>query len=210
MSPAPEIRPLRHADTAPAFALATEVFVRSSTLHRALNIGLADYRAYLRAPFAAMVAEGLSVVATDSHSQQILGCLIVTDFHGQSAAPPVADARFRPLAALGAELARQYRAQRSIVPGEVALVDMAAVAPSATGAGLYSRMRAAAHGIARDKGYRHVVGELSSAATQHVVLTRLQHRKMAEVAFAGFVVDGQLPFRRITQPPGIILTEGDL
>ncbi|MEM7075195.1 MAG: hypothetical protein AAF484_08920 [Pseudomonadota bacterium] len=199
--------PLTTDDLEQSFELVTRVFVDGSTLHRALRIDLDLYRSYLRPSFDAMVAEGLSVMVVEPVSQRILGCLIVTAF-----APPVGGAnhRFAPLAALTSELVARYRQKRQLRPGEAALVDMGAVAPEVSGGGLYKAMRDRAHHTARKRGFRFVLGELSSAATQHVVLGRMGHRAMAKVAFAEFEYQGARPFASIKTPESLILSEGDL
>ena len=204
------IRPLDPAQTDAAFTLATQVFVEGSTLHRALGIALPDYRAYLRPSFEAMVRESLSMMAIDE--DRLVGCLICTDFHAPSLpAPktPIAET-FAPLTALTQALGALYTAQRPLKPGEALLVDMAAVSPLANGRGLYRRMREAAQAHAATRGYRVAIGELSSAATQHVILTTMDHRKRAELFFNDFAHEGRYPFASITTPPSIILAEGDI
>lgn len=205
-----EIRVLEERDRPAAFALATRVFIGASTLHRALGIGLEEYRAYLRPSFDAMADEGLSVVAQDRSTGALLGCVVVTDFHGQlnDTTPP--PKRFAPLSALTRTLCDRYREVRMIEAGQVALVDMAAVSPDATGHGLYRRMRQLAHRHARIRGFQRVAGELSSAATQRVVLDSLGHQRIADVAYDRFRFDGAYPFRTIQEPESIVLAEGDL
>lgn len=204
-----DILSLGEAHSAAAFDLAARVFVESSTLHRALGIGLDEYRAYLRAPFAAMVGEGLSVVAVERKTGAICGCLVAADFESAASAiaPP---ARLAPLAALTAAMAARYRALRTPRPGEAVLVDMAAVPRAAAGRGLYRRMRLAAQDIARERGYRAIVGELSSPATQYVVLGEMGHGRIAEIPFATFETGGAYPFRAIADPPALVLAEGRL
>ena len=204
------IQPLG-AELAPAaFDLATSVFVAGSTLHQALGITLEAYRTYLHNGFQQMVQEGLSVVAQDKKTGEVLGCLIVTDFHAHLHPTPPQDAAFSPLAALTAALVAKYRTQRSIDPGEVILVDMGAVSPAARGLGLYKSMRQAAHQRAQTRGFTHVVGELSSAATQAYVLGHLGHQNIAEVPFQSFEHNGTHPFYRITDPQCLVLAEGRL
>ena len=193
-----------------AFSVASKVFVANSTLHRALGIELDEYRAYLRPSFDAMVLEGLSVVAIDQNSSEVAGCLIASDFHQHLYASTLSVGKLRPLAALTSALCSQYRKVRTTKPGEVVLIDMGAVSGIAAGKGIYQKMRNAAQLIAWEKGYKRVVGELSSAATQHVVLERLGHQKVAEVRFTGFEVDGGYPFSSITDPESIVLAEGVL
>lgn len=205
-----EIRQLDEGSLQPAFDLAIRVFAGASTLHRALNAGLDEYRDHLRGPFRSTIGEGLSVVAIERGSGDLVGCLIATDYRNHTTGGAGEPLDFGPISALSAALFRQYRRQRTVGSGEVVLVDMAAVAKDAHGKGVYQRMRSAAHDLARNRGYFRVVGELSSTATQHVVLDRLGHRNAAEVAFATFEYEGKRPFRSIDKPPSIILAEGEL
>ncbi len=191
-----------------AFALAAEVFVESSTLHRALGIGLEEYRNYLRQSFAEMLAEDLSVAAVDEKSGRLSGCLIATDFAGQFTAQREPSGRFAPLAALTAALCDQYGPAPN--PGQAMLVDMGAVLPGYAGHGVYKQLRKAVEVRARNRGFQTIIGELSSAATQHVILNRLGHRKVAEISFASFEHDGGFPFAAITEPASIVLAEGVL
>lgn len=191
-----------------AFALATEAFIAGSTLHRALGIGLNEYRAYLRPSFEAMVEEDLSVAAFEDEGCKMVGCLILTDFHQPLERKASATGKFAPLAALTQALCAEYNKQRSMTVGEVVLADMGAVSDRATGTGTYQKMRAEAQRLARKKGFTRIVGELSSRATQHVVLDKLGHEKICEVTFAGFEYAGQFPFRSITEPESIVLAEG--
>ena len=192
-----------------AFDLATQVFVRASTLHRACGIELAEYRRYLRPQFDHMIAQGLSLAAVDDATQRLAGCLIATDFAAQELDAPM-DGKFSPIAALAAALASRYRQFRRFAKGEVMLVDMAAVSDASEGQGVYQALRAEAQVLARARGFQFVVGELSSAATQHVVLNRLHHVKRAEIDFASFQWRGDYPFRAIAEPPSVILSEGRL
>ncbi len=204
------IQSLDSARLEQAFELSTQVFIEASSLHKALGIGLAQYQCYLRKPFENMVAEGLSLAAIDSDSDALLGCLIVTDFASQSATMAECPDDIAPIVALTSELAQQYATKRQLSPSEAILVDMGAVSSIARGTGVYKQMRRAINSVAKQKGFRWVLGELSSSATQHVVIKQMKHRIMAEVGFQSFVFNGELPFKTIKEPPSIILTEGEL
>jgi len=106
------------------------------------------------------------------------------------------------------QLAAIYRHRRHIVAGEVALVDMAAVNPIYAGQGGYRALRMALAAHAYDRGYRYVVGELSSTVTQRLVLDQLHHKNRAELVLADFIYDGKRPFAAIPTPAKIILAEG--
>lgn len=135
------IRPLTYEYRQAAFDLATEMFVSGSTLHKALSINLAEYREYLSAPFDAMIAEGHSLVAIDSASHTVLGCLIATDFKGAIGVENSDTPHFAPLSALTNTLCEAYLAHHRISAGEALLVDMAVVAKEAAGLGIYQNMR---------------------------------------------------------------------
>ena len=87
---------------------------------------------------------------------------------------------------------------------------MGAVSSLAAGQGVYQKLRNAAQNNAKELGYRFVVGELSSASTQHVVLNKLGHSKVAEVLFSSFEFAGSRPFASINEPESIVLAEGML
>jgi hypothetical protein len=205
-----EIRPLTAAYADRAFDLATQTFVNGSSLHKARGILLTEYRDHLGKSFGSMIDEGLSVMAVDPQTDMLGGCMIVTDYHNRLDKTGPTHPRFAAHGAMTTELIRQYAAHQPIEPGLIILVDMAAVPPSNAGAGLYQSMRAAVHDIAKQNGFRRVVGELSSTTTQHVVLTRLGHKKRAEVTFAAFEFDGEYPYQSIQNPPSYILAEGEL
>ena len=208
--PRVEISLLKAEDADAAFDVATQVFVEGSTLHQALGISLDDYRKYLKDPFSSMIAEGLSVVANDSSTGEVLGCMIVTDFRNQFEAGATQNEKFLPLSSLTLDLCQQYFKGHPPSVGDAILVDMGAVSPAARGLGLYKQMRNKVHAHARQLGFKRVVGELSSAATQHHVLHQLHHKPIAEVKFADFEFNGTYPFRSITEPESIVLSLGDL
>jgi len=195
---------------AKAFNIACDVFVNASVLHTAVGVTLEDYRRYMHTPFNAMQKQGLSLVAIDSRSNEIIGCLVACDYADQATnsieTPPV----LRPVNALLCDLETRYRANRQINPGEYMLVDMAAVKPAARGLGLYSELRLAAHRIGQQSGFKRVVGELSSAATQHLCFNRLGHHICAEIHYASFEYSNHKPFASISEPPSIMLAEGKL
>jgi len=205
-----EIVPLTYTHLEPAFHLATEVFVNDSTLHRALQTELQEYQVYLRSAFEKMVFESLSVIAIDKRNDTLVGCLIATDFHQHLAPTIKPEGKFAPLSALTNELCAQYQHKRQITRGDAVLVDMGAVSPDHARNRIYQNMRDAIHSIAKSKGYKTIIGELSSGSTQYVILNKLGHTKLAEVAFADFTHAGEKPFQTIREPTSIILAEGKL
>ena len=203
-----QFHPLTPTHQQAAFDLVTEVFVNASTLHKALNISLEEYRPYLKASYEDMASSGLSVVVIDTNTEKVIGCLIGCDFYDHIKNKSIALPKFAPLSALSTALCQSFIEQRRPKLGEIAYLDMAAIAPAYLGQGIYQEMRRFAHANAKKLGFQSVIGELSSAATQHFVLKKLGHIKRAEISFEHFEDNGTKPFQSIKEPKSIILAEG--
>jgi len=198
-------------DYAPqAFTLACEVFVEASVLHTAVGISVEEYQRYMDASFKAMISQGLSLVAVDTDTNKVIGCLIACDYLTQGQATTTVPKKLKPVNAILANLDNLYRKNQRLQAGDCMLVDMAVVTPDARKLGIYSELRKAAHRLGREAGFTRVVGELSSAATQRLCVDRLNHKVCAEIEYASFEYEGQTPFSSISTPKSILLTEGAL
>ena len=206
-----EIHSLDESRAEQAFALASLNFATQSVLHKTIAADLEEYRAYLRPTFFDDLGNGLSLMATDPNSGELMGILVVRDFRKQRFAGdlPYQD-KYDQISALFEELEAIYMQARHLAPGDALLVDMAAVPLAHTGKGIYQALRAEISIRAKSLGYKYIIGELTSSATQKVVLEKMGHRKRAEIAFAEFNLNGRLPFAAITEPQTVILAEETL
>ena len=204
------LRPLTPSDHKAAFDLVTEVFVSASTLHKALHINLEEYRTYLKASYDEMASSGLSVVAIDTETEAIIGCLLGYDFHDHINNKGSVPEKFAPLSALSNALCGSFIKERAPGPRDIAYLDMAAITPAYLGQGIYQNMRTFAHTNAKELGFKSVLGELSSSITQHFVLNKMGHTKEAEVWFEQFAYNSTKPFQSIKEPKSIILAQGQL
>lgn len=193
-----------------AFSLACEIFAEASVLHKAVSISIDEYRDYMRTPFEAMWQQGLSLVATDRQSNEIIGCLIACDYDTQAQNSVDVPQSLKPVNALLKALDVSYRKHRRILPGECMLADMAVVKPAFGGRGIYRRLREKSHDIGREAGFGWVVGELSAAATQHLCVNGFGHKVCAEIEYESFEYGKQKPFASIKEPKSILLVEGQL
>ena len=87
---------------------------------------------------------------------------------------------------------------------------MAAVLPAHAGKGIYQALRTEISIRAKSLGYKYIIGELTSTATQKVVLEKMGQRKSAKIAFAEFTLNGRLPFATITDQKTVILAKETL
>ncbi len=192
-----------------AFDVLCDVFVESSAVHVALGVQAGPYRKYFAPHFQSMVAQGLSYVAVDDRTDEVVGVIVGCDFI-QDADHSSEPGWITPLYELLDDLSARYHDTLEVGQGEIILVDMAAVIPGYEGRGIYRQLRLQLHERAREVGFTRVVGELSSAATQAVCTREFGHRVVSEIAFADFVYQGTRPFAAITEPPTIQLVEGRL
>jgi len=172
-----------------AFSLACEVFVKASPLHTAMKVTIEEYRDYMALSFVKMRTQNLSLIATDTKNNDLVGCIVACDYATQGQCTVEVPQSLKPINALLNTLDEKYRQDRRLQKGQCLLVDMAVVTPSARGQGIYRRLREAAHQIGREAGFSCVVGELSSTTTQR---------------------GGRFPFSSIKSPKSIVLVEGEL
>ena len=206
-----EIHSLDESRAEQAFALASLNSATQSVLHKTIAADLQEYRAYLRPTFFDDLGNGLSLMATDPNSGELMGILVVRDFRKQRFAGdlPYQD-KYDQISTLFEELEAIYMQARHLAPGDALLVEMAAVPLAHTGKGIYQALRTEISIRAKSLGYKYIIGELTSSATQKVVLEKMGHRKRAEIAFAEFNLNGRLPFAAITDPKTVILAEETL
>jgi len=205
-----EISRLSERSSDEAFSLACNVFVDASVLHTAVGVTHAEYREYMRTSYEVMWRQGLSLVATDIQTGEIIGCLIACDYATQEQYTGNVPAKLKPVNALLKNLDNIYRENRQPEPGQCLLVDMAVVKPTASRRGIYRKLRERAHQVGLESGYTRVVGELSSAATQHLCVNQFNHKVRAEIQYAAFTYQGRQPFALIKDPASIMLVEGSL
>ena len=206
-----EIHSLDESRAEQAFALASLNFATQSILHKTIAADLEEYRAYLRPTFFDDLGNGLSLMATDPNSGELMGILVVRDFRKQRFAGDLPyQEKYDQISALFEELEAIYMQARQLAPGDALLVDMAAVPLAHNGKGIYQALRTEISIRAKSLGYKYIIGELTSSATQKVVLEKMGHRKCAEIAFAGFTLNGTRPFASITDPQTVILAEETL
>jgi len=87
---------------------------------------------------------------------------------------------------------------------------MAVVSSSYRHRGVYRRLREVVHCVGHNAGFKRVVGELSSAATQRVCVAEFGHTVCAEIHYDAFEFSGRRPFCLIRDPCSIQLVEGEL
>ena len=203
-----EIRKLDKHLAEKAFALVSSNFANQSALHVALNTDLEEYRAYLRPTFFDDMKDGLSLVATDMTSGELLGVLVARDLMKKRPKSYLPfQEKYELISKLLCMLEAQYLQQRHLIMGDALLVDMAAVSPLHASKGIYQTLRKEISRRAKLRGYKYVIGELTSSATQKVVLEKMGHKKCAQVKLSKFSDGNRRPFETVVEPKIIMLAE---
>ena len=205
-----QITPLDESRINDACQFVCEEFVANSALHQATNVVLDDYLSYMRVPFLATARENLSFIATNSLTGALVACLLAGEFRPAMPTPAPVPEGVKPIKALLLQLEQNYWQQRPYASGAVLLVDIAVVSNSVRRQGVYTKLRHAVHQAGIARGYGHVVGELSSAATQHLCVHKLGHKILSEIEYRSFSYNGTQPFESIQEPKSIQLVEGAL
>lgn len=205
------IRPLTVNQSAEALTLVTNEFSVSSPLHQATAVTPQEYQDYLSKNWQSYAFGGPvnSLGAFSSLDNRLLGCLIATRFPVSFVQLDLLPKKQKPIAALLQALELQYL-QCNDYSTDSLLVDLAVVAKNQRGCGIYQQLRTAFHEAAALAGYNTVYGELSSAATQHVCVSKLGHQVVAEIHYADFQYDGRKPFASIEDPCSIQLVAASI
>jgi len=203
------ISQIKPSDFDRALHFTCEHFVSGSVLHNSSGVSLKDYIVYLRNAFYDMANSGIALVATNPDTDEITGCLLAHDILAKVTPPEISLPELDPLNALLHSLEAPYIKSAKITQGDVLKVDIAVVAPHARGRGIYEQLRPSAQEAAAMAGYRRVVGELSSKATQSLCVGKWKQRVLNEIEYAQFEYKNRLPFAHIREPVSIQLVEGD-
>ena len=196
-------------DSQPVLTLISEAFSRYSPLHKSQNISPPDYRRYLEDIWRDYIfsSKNISIVAHDNESGSLEGCLIAMPFGDESIDIRELPQNQQPIASLLHKLEQMYSVPDGYDISDVLLVDLAVVRRNSRRRGIYGKMRAEVHRIAKLRGYRFVVGALSSAETQSFCIDKMHQRVVAQIPYASFSYKNTYPFESIKKPVSIVLVE---
>lgn len=182
-----------------------EVYARREPLTVAVGETAAQFAGWMRGACPAAARAGLSIVARPEGGGGPLGALIAEDGAASYAVttPACAD---DPIHALLSGLDAEYRAGRTVLPGEWLHLFLLVVADEAAGQGLASRMIAACVERAARRGWRHAYTEATHPGSQRA-FARLGFEPRLRRDYARWDFRGDLPFRRVAEQGGVLLMD---
>jgi len=192
-----------------ALDLICNEFSSHSVLHRSQHISPSEYRDYLITDWHnyAHGKESISLVACDDNSGIIEGCLIAIPFRHNLPAINSLPEKHQPIASLLRSLEEFYELPDYCSVRNVLLVDLAVVRYESRRRGIYLQLRQEIHRLAKERGYRIVLGALSSAETQSFCIGKMQQNLIAQIPYASFTFKNRVPFAAIEKPESIVLVE---
>ena len=186
------------------------VFSRRDPPAVAVGLTSSEFEAFVRTLCPKAAAEGLTIVARRAGERELLGALLTED--GASAPPDGMNRlspKFEPIFDLLGQLDTEYRAGRTLHPGESLHLFLLGVAESAAGCGVAQRLVSTCleHGARR--GYRLAITEATGKVSQHV-FRKLGFVERVRRSYQGHRFAGRSAFSSIAEQGGPILMDKDL
>jgi ribosomal protein S18 acetylase RimI-like enzyme len=146
-----------------------EVFAHRDPPAVAVGLTPSEFESFVRLFCPKAAAEGLTIVARSDETGEMIGALLTED---SASAPPDGmghlSAKFDPVFDILGQLDADYRAGRTVQPGESLHLFLLGVAPHFAGQGVAHQLvaRCLAHGAGRK--YRVAVTEATNKTSQHI------------------------------------------
>ena len=197
---------LAEQDVEEAVACISRTFSQGEPMTSLLNISHQDFTYFARIFIEKAAKEGLSVIARDAVNNQLIGAVICEDYvtdlpEGVENISPL----FNPILELLEKLGADYRAKYQIQAGEIFHLFMGGVYKEYAGYGIAAQMTEFIEKIAREKGYKGAVGEVTGPISQHVYINHLGFQPLYEVSYADFIFEGKNIFQEITACESCVL-----
>ncbi len=192
-------------------SVVAEAFTRDEPTSVTLNIQFNEFADWVKLFGPTAAREQLTLIARDSRTNEPVGSIIAGDF----ASPPPEGRdelikELRPILALLDELDAQYKAARSIPPGEYLHLAMFGVRPHRHGEQIGQRLVRFCLENAITKGYKTAVAEATGQISQHILAQKFGFTACHEASYKDFTYEGRRVFKSIRRPTGVVLMEKPL
>lgn len=156
-------------DAAEMARLLGEVFSRRDPPAVAVGLTPSEFEAFVRLFCPKAAAEGLTIVARRAGTGELAGALLTED---SASAPPDGmdrlSPKFEPVFDILGQLDTDYRADRTLQPGESLHLFLLGVAESAAGRGVAQHLVSTCIEHGARKGYQLAVTEATNKTSQHI------------------------------------------
>ena len=187
-----------------------ETFSRRDPPAVAIGITATEFEFFVRLFCSRAAAEGLTIVARRADTRQMVGALLAED--SASAMPDGVERlgpKFEPIFDILGHLDAEYRAGRTMPPGESVHLFPLGVAESAGGGGIAQRLVSECMENGARKGYRRAVTEATNLVSQHI-FRKLGFEERMKRSYASHRFAGRAMFESIVGHDGPMLMERPL
>ncbi|MDO1447296.1 GNAT family N-acetyltransferase [Rhodocytophaga aerolata] len=178
---------------------AASTFVAGEPMVTVLDIAKKDFLYFSEIFVRKAIADGLSVIAKDAVTGQVVGCMISEDFvtdppQGIELVAPSLGPIFHMLGTLD----ERYKEHHSVKQGEIYHQFMLGVLSTYAGKGIGHRLTIESERLAKAKRYKAIMCEVTGPVSQHIFLNQLGYKEVDAIAYHDFVYEGQHIFKHIT------------
>jgi ribosomal protein S18 acetylase RimI-like enzyme len=197
-------------DTGEMGRLLSESFTRHDPPAVAVDLTPVEFEDFVSLWSPAAGAEGLTIVARDVATQQLVGALLTDD--AASPPPPGLDdlsGKFDPIFDLLGQIDAEYRTDRTIEPGQYLHLFLLGVAEQ------FARRKIGQHLVATclangaDRGYTTAVTEATNPVSQHI-FGQLGFQTGATRSYRDYRLDVWAPFASISEHGGPMTMDRDI
>ena len=175
-------------------------FLSGEPMFKALSLTNEQFSSGVKVICQRVVKQGLSVIAKDSSSGEVVGCAIGKDFmtdmlDGTEAVSP----KLYPVFQLLETLDENYQAQHSVQPGELLHFLLLGVIKPFANQGIGRILALELHEVAKTHDYQGVIMEATGPISKHIFLNRLNYQEIDAISYQEFEYEGQKVFSSITE-----------
>lgn len=187
-----------------------EVFSQRDPPAVAVGLSPSEFEAFVRLFCPKAALEGLTIVARDAGTRELIGALLTED--SASALPDGVDRlspKFEPIFDILGQLDTEYRGNSSPRPGESLHLFLLGVAESVAGRGVAKHLVSMCLEHGARKGYQRAVTEATNKVSQHI-FRKLGFAERVRRSYQNHRFVGRAVFMSIAEQGGPILMDKSL
>ena len=191
---------LRQNDLEEAIYCSVSAFINGEPTTKAVGGTPEDFHYMMTIFCQACVEEGLSLIAKDKHTGQIIGNAISKDFltfpqEGLEKISPALLSGF----SIFEKLENDYKAQHPVKQGELCHLLSLGVLESFRLSNIGTELVLKAHDLAQKHQFKGVIAQVSNPISQHILLNKFGYEEVDAISYQDFEYQGRKIFSSITE-----------
>ena len=202
---------LNDQDVGAAIHCLTTTFLHGEPMTRNLGISPRTFQKLAEVICTKAALDGMSVLAKDSDTGAMVGCLMSEDFEGEQIDPPDSvPSDFAPLLTLMANLNDNYKQTYSPVSHELLHEFMMGVYPEYQGRKIGYHLVEAGNQLGRRKGFKGAIAEVPGQISQRIFIDQHHYQVVDAIKYKDFRFRGKRYFEGIVESDSCKLVYKDL